>query len=97
MLKRTWAQRRTHQEHAAFEGAKGIVREQFLRLAVNSTRTTLPTVFDALRFIVRIDYPHHYPAFTQLSLHILQQMQQQLQDPPELLVSMTKQLREAYL
>lgn len=97
MIKRTWTQRRTHQEHSAFEETKRLVREQLLTLAAQNNKTTLSTTFDVLRFIVKVDYPHQYPAFTQLALQILTEGQLYLDDPPELLVSLLKQLRETYL
>lgn len=62
-----------------------------------SNKTTLLTLFDIIKFIVKIDYPHHYPAFTSLALQILAQAEQQGQAISDMFVTMMKQLREIFL
>lgn len=53
----------------------------------------MPTLFDVLKFIVKIDYPHAYPSFTGFAEQVGNKAWEEAENPTEISVLMLKQLR----
>jgi predicted amino acid-binding ACT domain protein len=94
VVKRNWGLRRTNKAHSDFEGAKVAIREKLLFLAVNATKVHLSTLFDVLKFIVKIDYPHHYRDFSAFAAQVGRQACEEGERVTDITVITLKQLRE---
>lgn len=61
VIKRTWTSRRLKEIHSAYEGLKKNIRTKILLDLYQSPRFLLFTYFDIVKYIVKIDFPHHFP------------------------------------
>ena len=72
VLKRNWTLRRYSKDHSEFNAAKKEVRIKLLNyLVATKEKRYLVTLFDMARFIVKADFPHYFPDFSQLVIKLL--------------------------
>lgn len=83
---------RYNKAHSEFDGVKKVIRGKLPEYILGMDKRYTVTLFDMLGFVVKLDFPHAYPAFSGFVLSLAQNLQMD-----ELHVVIFKQLKEVPL
>jgi hypothetical protein len=84
--------RRYNKAHSEFDGVKKVIRGKLPEYILAMDKRYTVTLFDMLGFVVKLDFPHAYPAFAAFVLTLAHNLQMD-----ELHVLIFKQLKEVPL